>query len=155
VALAMLLAFAIAGVKLFGLQVYAVLSSSMEPEYKTGALIYVKKVDPKDLEVGDVITFMISKETTATHRIVDIQRDENNSDQLCFKTKGDANKIEDSGLVHQANVLGTPVFNVPYLGYIANFIKEPPGMYLSVCIGLILIIFVFMSDYLTSEKEDK
>ena len=46
VALVVLLAIALVGVRLFGLQVYTVLSGSMEPTYHTGSLIYVKRVDP-------------------------------------------------------------------------------------------------------------
>ena len=33
------------GVKLFGIQIYTVLSGSMEPEYKVGTLIYVVDTD--------------------------------------------------------------------------------------------------------------
>lgn len=58
VALAVLLAVALVGVRLAGLQVFTVLSGSMEPNYHVGSLIYVKNVDYKELESGDVITFM-------------------------------------------------------------------------------------------------
>ena len=44
VALVVLLALLLVGARLFGLQVYTVLSGSMEPTYHTGSLIYVKKV---------------------------------------------------------------------------------------------------------------
>ena len=46
VALAVLLAVLLVGARVIGLQVFSVLSGSMEPTYHTGALIYVKKVDP-------------------------------------------------------------------------------------------------------------
>ena len=150
VALVLILAMLIAGVRLFGLKVYTVLSPSMEPEYKTGAVIYVKSIDPKKLEVGDVITFAISDETTVTHRIVEIISGENG--ELYFKTKGDANNSADEGSVHQDNVLGKPIFKIPYLGYVATFVTQPPSMYLSVAIGLILTVFVFMIDYITSDS---
>lgn len=153
VALVLTFAMLIAGVRIFGLRVYTVLSPSMEPEYKTGALIYVKSVDPEELKVGDVITFMISDETTVTHRIVEVIRESDGS--LHFRTKGDANPIDDGGSVHQDNVLGKPVFNIPYLGYAAKFVTQPPGMYLSVAIGLILTILVFMVDYITSDNTQK
>lgn len=152
---AIVVAFAIltSGVRLFGLKVYTVLSPSMEPKYKTGALIYVKDTAPEKLKVGDVITFMMSEETTVTHRIVGIEPD--TAGTLYFRTKGDANKIEDGASVHQDNVLGKPIFNIPYLGYVASFVSHPPGIYLSVAIGLILTILVFMVDYITSEDTKK
>ena len=74
------------GVRLFGIQVYSVISGSMEPEYPVGALIYVKEVKPSEVEVGDVITFVLSNETPATHRVIAIDKEE----QL-FYTQGDAN----------------------------------------------------------------
>ena len=46
VILVVILAILLAGVRLFGLQVFTVLSGSMEPTYHVGSLIYVKKTDP-------------------------------------------------------------------------------------------------------------
>ena len=46
VALVVLLALLLVGARVVGLQVFTVLSGSMEPTYHTGSLIYVKKVDP-------------------------------------------------------------------------------------------------------------
>ena len=43
-----LLAVLLVGVRLFGLQVYTVLSGSMEPAYPVGSLIYVKKTAAED-----------------------------------------------------------------------------------------------------------
>ncbi len=152
VSLVVLFAFLVAGVQIFGLKVYTILSPSMEPEYKTGAIIYVKSVDPKKLEVGDVITFLVSSDTTVTHRIVAI---EEKNDVLYFNTKGDANKTADNGKVHMNNIMGKPIFKIPYLGYAASFITTQPGMYLGLAIGIILTIIVFMIDYITGEEPNK
>ncbi len=152
VCLVVIFAILIAGVRILGLKVYTVLSPSMEPKYKTGAIIYVKSVEPSDLEVGDVITFLVSSETTVTHRIVDI---ENEDGILYFSTKGDANKSADNGRVHMDNVLGKPIFKISYLGYVANFVTTPPGMYLGIAVGIILTILVFMIDFITGEEPDK
>lgn len=91
------LALLLVGVRLIGLQVFTVLSGSMEPDYPVGSLIYVKKVDASELEVGDVITFMLDEDTVATHRIVKVLEDENDPTVLRFRTKGDANDTEDRG----------------------------------------------------------
>lgn len=74
VVLVVLLAVALVGVRLVGLNTYVVLSGSMEPTYHTGSLLYVKSVDPQDLRVGDPITFMLNEDTVATHRIIEILR---------------------------------------------------------------------------------
>lgn len=74
---------------MFGYTLKSVLSGSMEPEFNTGSLILVKEIaDVKELQKGDVITFMQDANTAVTHRIVDITKQ---GDHLLFKTKGDNN----------------------------------------------------------------
>ena len=106
VALAVILAVALVGVRLVGFQVFAVLSGSMEPTYHAGALIYVKDVDYTTLEVGDTITFLLNEDTIATHRIVEVVPDEEEPDVLRFRTQGDANEAPDGNLVHYKNIIG-------------------------------------------------
>lgn len=155
VALVVILAVLLVGVRFFGLQVFTVLSGSMEPTYHTGALIYVKEVDYKEIEPGQVITFMLDEKTIATHRVVEVVPDNEDPTVLRYKTKGDANEAEDGSLVHYKNVLGTPVFTIPYLGYLANFIQHPPGMYIAISAGAILLILVFLPDILFDDEEEK
>lgn len=52
VALVVILALLLVGARVAGLQVFTVLSGSMEPTYHTGSLIYVKKVDPSAIQEG-------------------------------------------------------------------------------------------------------
>ena len=146
VALVVLLALLLVGARAFGLQVYTVLSGSMEPTYHTGSLIYVRKVDPYTIQEGQPITFMLDQNTIATHRVVGIVQDEEDATVIRFRTKGDANEAEDGSLVHYRNVIGTPVFSIPYLGYVANYIQHPPGMYVAISAGAVLLLLVFLPD---------
>lgn len=148
-----LLAVLLAGVRLVGLQVFTVLSGSMEPAYPVGALIYVKEADCRTLKAGDVITFLLDEDTVATHRIVEVVPDEAEPDVLRFRTKGDANDTEDGALVHYKNVLGTPVFTIPRLGYLAAFIQNPPGSYIALSAGAILLMIVFLPELLFAEEK--
>lgn len=136
------------GVRLVGLNTYVVLSGSMEPTYHTGSLLYVKSVDPQDLRVGDPITFMLNEDTVATHRIIEILPDEEDSSVLRFRTQGDANDAPDGTPVHYKNVIGKPVFSVPYLGYFANFVQNPPGLYFAIGFAVVLVLLVFLPDLL-------
>ena len=54
------LAILLVGVRVVGLTPYAVLSGSMEPTYHVGSLIYVRKVAPEDVQIGDPITFVVN-----------------------------------------------------------------------------------------------
>ena len=155
VAVVVILALLLVGARLIGLQVFTVLSGSMEPAYHVGSLIYVKDVDPFELESGDVITFMLDEDTVATHRIVEVVPDETDSTVVRFKTKGDANDAEDGSLVHYKNVIGSPVFTIPQLGYVANYIQNPPGTYIAISAGAILLLLVFLPDLFGSDEEEK
>lgn len=155
VAAAVILAILMVGARLVGLQVFTVLSGSMEPTYHVGSLIYVKDVDPFELEAGDVITFMLDEDTVATHRIVEVVPDEEDSSVIRFRTKGDANDAVDGSLVHYKNVLGSPIFTIPKLGYVANYIQNPPGTYVAISAGAILLLLVFLPDLFEKDEEDE
>lgn len=155
VIVAVLLAVALVGVRVVGYTPYTILSGSMEPTYHVGSLIYVKKVDTSTLEVGDPITFALSEDTIATHRIVEVVPDEEDASVIRFRTKGDANETVDGALVHYKNVLGKPVFTIPYLGYVADYIQHPPGMYTAIAAGVILLLLVFVPDMFDDDKKKK
>ena len=151
----LILAVLLAGVRLVGLRPLTVLSGSMEPTYHVGSLIYVKSVDYKDLKAGDVITFMLDEDTLATHRIVEVVPDEDDPATVRYRTKGDANEFEDGSLVHYKNVVGTPVFTIPELGYIANYIQNPPGTYIALSAGAVLLLLMLIPDLLAPEEPKK
>ena len=156
VALVVLLAVLLVGVRLGGIQVFTVLSGSMEPTYHTGSVIYVKKVDPYEIQPGQVITFMLDEDTVATHRVVEVVPDDEDPTVIRFCTKGDANDAVDGGLVHYKNVIGTPVFTIPYLGYLISYIQHPPGLYIAITAGAILVLLMFVPDILrAADKADQ
>lgn len=149
VVIVVVVALLLVGARLFGLQVYAVLSGSMEPTYHVGSVIYVEPVDPSEIQVGDPITFVMNEElTVATHRVVRID-----AENSAFYTKGDANDDPDAAPVHFNNLLGKPVFTIPYLGYISSYVQSPPGMYYAIAVGVLLLVLVFVPDMLGDEKK--
>jgi len=112
VVLIVVLTILLVGSRLFGIYPYTVLSGSMEPTYHTGSLIYVKTVDPFELEAGAVITFMLDEDTLATHRIVEVVPDPEDASTIRFVTKGDAYEFE----------RGEPAAMTSYKGeYMANY----------------------------------
>ncbi|MFR3792774.1 MAG: signal peptidase I [Blautia massiliensis (ex Durand et al. 2017)] len=152
VALIVVLAVVLVGSRLMGMRVFSVLSGSMEPNYPTGSLIFVREVDPLTLGEGDVITFMLDEDTVATHRIVGVVPDEDDPSVIRFQTKGDANDAPDGGLVHYKNVIGSPVFCVPKLGYLMNYIQHPPGTYVAIAVFAVLLLLMLLPDLIFSGK---
>ena len=142
VTLVVLLAVFLMGSRLVGLQVYHVLSPSMEPTYSPGDLLYVKQVDPDSVKVGQPITFVLNEDlVVATHRVVAVDRENRQ-----FTTKGDANEREDAAPVHFNNLIGVPIFSVPLLGYVSSYIQSPPGLYVAIGVGVALLAFVCLPD---------
>ena len=149
VVLVVIFAIFLMGSRLVGLQVFHVVSPSMEPTYSEGDLLYVKEVDPDSVKVGDPITFVLNEDlVVATHRVVAID-----SENRQFTTKGDANETEDAAPVHFNNLIGAPVFSIPLLGYVSAYIQSPPGMYVAIAFGVVLLAAVFLPDMLA--KKDK
>ena len=181
-----LLAVALVGVRVIGLTPFAVLSGSMEPTYHVGSLIYVKDADPADIEVGDPITFVVNEDLlVATHRVVGVEtyttghravvdeagnpvKDEDGNPvyeeyeleetSYYFQTKGDANDDVDGSPVYYKNVIGTPVFTIPYLGYLSSWLQTKKGMIMGISIALVVLILTFLPDLLSAvddEPKDK
>lgn len=153
IGIVVLLAVALVGVRIIGLQPFAVLSGSMEPAYHVGSLIYVRDVDYKELEVGDPITYMVSEDTVVTHRIIEVLPDEDDPDTIRYFTQGDANEHPDGTSVHYKNIIGKPIFSIPYLGYVSSYIQHPPGMYVAIAGAAVLILLVFLPDVFADDKK--
>jgi signal peptidase len=152
VAIVVLCAVFLMGSRLIGFRVFNVISGSMEPFYSIGDLIYVKEVDPNDIKVGTPITFVLNEDlVVATHRVIKIDAENQH-----FYTKGDANDTADSAPVHFNNLVGVPVFAIPLLGYVSAYIQSPPGMYVAIGLGIVLLAAVFLPDILSKEaKKEK
>ena len=148
VVLVVLCAVFLMGSRVMGYQVYTVISGSMEPNFRVGDLLYVKEVPAGEIRVGDAITFVQNEQlVVATHRVVRID-----TEKQLFYTKGDANEIEDGSPVHFRNLIGRAEFSIPLLGYVSDFVQNPPGMYITIAAGAVLIILVFLPDMLPKKK---
>lgn len=153
VALAMLLAVAILFAPHLGWRIDNVLSGSMSPAIKVGSAAITQPVDPHSIEVGDIITYRSPRNgEMTTHRVVGI---EDNS-PLAFQTKGDANEDPDPYTVPSANVEGKVLFDVPLLGYVADFVKTPLGFIIMLGIpGMIIIVLEMRKMWIELSEEEK
>lgn len=147
-----LLAVFLGGIRLFGLTPYTVLSGSMEPAYHVGSVIYVTDADPDELKIGDPVTYRLPSGTLVTHRINEIVE---GSGGRSFILKGDANKITDGDPVPSSAIIGKPIFSIPYIGYVSEFVRSPVGLIslASVCIAVMTLSFV--ADNLLKEPKEE
>ncbi len=143
---------------IFGITPLVVLSGSMEGDnedsFDEGSLIFVKDVDTKSLEIGDVIAFKDPKSSEGaiiTHRIVDIET-YGNAGARAFKTQGDANNDADKRLITEENVVGKYVTHISNVGNVLMFIQEPYGMMIVIGVPVVAVIVI---DVLRRRKQGK
>jgi len=176
VALVVLVAVLLVGVRVAGVQPLYVMSGSMEPAFHVGSLIFVQKVDPAKIEVGAPITYTINEAGDySTHRVIAVEvretgtrfvEDENGQTVLdesgapmieeypleetayYFQTKGDANNSPDGTPVYYKNVVGVPRVTIPYLGYLAHWLQTPRGRIMGITIAAVIVILTFLPDLL-------
>ena len=152
VALLVILVILLAGVRVVGWTPYTVLSGSMEPTYHVGSLIYVRAIDPMTLQVGDPVTYYGNDGAVVTHRIVAVLDDPVSG--RCYRTKGDANNIEDGKLLYPTGVIGKPDFTIPYLGYVSWYIQHPPGTYVAISGAVVLLMMTLLTDVIFPEQKE-
>ena len=141
------------GFKCLGYEVLVVQSGSMEPVYHVGSLIYVKSVEPEELEVGDVITFELGNGVRGTHRIIEVL---DNNGEISFITKGDANEMEDNKPVVEDAIVGQVKFTIPKLGFFITYIQQPPGIYIAISVAAMLLLLIILPELIfQSEKKLK
>ena len=142
--------------RLFGFQLYTIMSGSMEPNYKTGSIAYVRPVNVETLKKGDVITYLVNDKTVVTHRIIEVieETDADGNIVRRFKTQGDANSSPDAKLVHENNVVGKLFFALPYFGYLTHYIQRPPGIYFTIMIGVFLIMAAFLPNVEVKKRKE-
>ncbi len=144
IAAVILLAVMLLGFRIVGLRVFTVDSPSMEPAYREGSLLCVRPVDTADIRPGTVITYLADPDTLITHRVTEVIRDAIEPTDVFFRTRGDANAYEDETLAYCKNVVGRPVFAIPYLGAFLDRIQTPPASWLAVICAVVLLVLLIL-----------
>jgi signal peptidase I len=105
-----------------------IVTGSMQKTIPVGSLVVDQKVDPRQLEVGDVISFRkpLGAHGLDTHRIVAIKNDKG---MRLYQTKGDSNPVVDPWVISfdRGMVAHRMVFSVPYAGNALIFARSPLG----------------------------
>ena len=137
--------------KTMGYQLYTVVSGSMEPAVPTGSLVYIKYVEPGDIETGDIIAFYGSdaQGSIITHRVV------SNSNAMGeFITKGDANAENDMNPVTYEQYVGKMVRSIPKVGGIVQTITVGSGKTVLKCVIGLAIVLQVLAAVLNRKYED-
>lgn len=123
-----------------GITPMIVLTDSMYPEIHSGDLIFCRTVEPEEVQEGDVISFFDpagNGTSVVTHRVLEITEQDG---QFAWKTKGDANNVEDMDLVPAENLVGVYRSRIPGAGSVAMFMQTTAGLIVCVVCPLILLV---------------
>jgi signal peptidase I len=128
---------------ILGHSMFRVMTGSMEPSIPLDSLIVVKKTEPSELEVGDVISFY-SKDPSLdgavnTHRIVAIEED---GGHYSFTTKGDANNVEDHYTTTESDLIGKVVLVSYRWGQAVRLLSNPLIFIPIIILPLVIILIM-------------
>ena len=147
VVLLILAAFPCTLPRIFGIEIYGILTGSMDPACPTGSLVYVKSVNPESLQEKDIVTFQKGN-LVITHRVVknDVQKEE-------LITKGDANNANDIQPVAYKQIKGKVALTVPLLGYLALRLNSAAGISVCVIILALGLMLWVLGDMMSIKKK--
>ena len=113
----------------------------MKPAYDTDTLILVKKTDPSEIQVGDVISFYSADPAldgaVNTHRVTETEQD---GTKWRYTTKGDANNVPDQYGTDSDALIGKVVASSLLLGKLARLVSNPLVFIPVILIPLALIL---------------
>ena len=133
-----------------GYGLYAVRSASMTPALRVGDLVVAERIDPRELQPGDVVTVAVGPDRTVTHRVVDVASGPGGT---VLRTKGDANASADPVAVTGADVRGRVDWRFPLLGFLLAMITMPTGVVALFSIGATLLVAVWLVEELEADDE--
>ena len=127
--------------KIAGATPLTVLTSSMEPRYPPGTLIYVLPVKAADVRLGDVITYQIRSGDPAviSHRVIAINSPPNG--KRTFILKGDNNSQPDQLPVIPAQIRGRLWYSVPLLGWVGSALNGSKRSWIVDVIAAALFVY--------------
>ena len=129
-------------ISVFNFRLFTVISGSMEPKYMIGDVLVAVETDPKEIKVGDAVSYLGTKGSfknkVITHEVVDI---EEKNGKRRFHTKGICtNCIAEDPVVDESQLYGVVKYKVKILSLIYRVVGTPVGIFVFVILPLMYII---------------
>ena len=139
-----------------GYGIYTVATGSMVPEYKVKDLILTKKIDAKEIQVGDDVIYLGNKESVSgkmvTHRVISKSFHDG---KYYFYTKGIANSLTDPE-IDETQILGVVKTKLHLLSFCSHIINNSYGFMVVIFVPFAIFAFVegkSIVDELAAEKK--
>ena len=132
---------------MFKLNPLSVNSDNMEPNYSMGSLVLLRETDVTEIYPDDVIAYSSSNEKYGydISRIIG-----KNIEKRHFEIRDDNNSGSKNEISY-VRVLGKVVYEIPYMGYVNNFIGETSGKIISSTIILGLLVIPYLIKFLLDD----
>ena len=135
-----------------GFSAMRVLTGSMQSEIPQNSLIITRRVDPREIRVGDDITFLVSETITVTHRVIAIHEDMDETGGRGFQTQGVENPQPDREIVLPENIIGRVIWHNLLLGQALLFVRE--NIIFVGIFAVLLLVFIVAIKALRKPKEE-
>jgi signal peptidase I len=110
-------------------------SGSMQPLVAPGDVVMIRPIAAEDLAPNTVVLYERPDTGRVLHRIVEQLPDGS------FRTRGDANTVDDSGFLHAEEVHGAAVLAVPWIGRPSLWLAQGDHVPLAAAgVGLVLAL---------------
>lgn len=138
-----------------GYGIYTIVSESMVPEYNIWDMLFAKKTDAADIQIGDDVVYQGKEgdfvDKIVTHRVIKKIRHGNS---YTFVTKGIANDLEDPA-IEQDQIYGKVVLKSAVLSLISKVINNEYGFYFIVFVPIVIIVSLEVIDTANERKRLK
>lgn len=131
-----------------------VLTDSMEDEIPARSYIRIKRVDPSEIRVGDIITFYSDDPSLGgslnTHRVEEVL-----DGGAEFVTHGDNNTFKDTYTAKADKIVGIYDGNMPVMTVFGRFFQTKWGLFSAFVLVIVLTAFTFFSDLFKKNKKNE
>lgn len=138
-------------VSIGGYRIFRIISESMVPVYEKNDVIVVKEKKHDEIQIGDDLVYVGRtgeiNGIIITHRVVDIEKDEDG--KFGFYTKGLVNLNADP-IVSEDQVYGVVVYKIHILSMISKIINNIYGFSLFVFIPLVILICMKIKELISN-----
>ena len=114
----------------FGYRPVGIQGTSMEPTLVDGDELWVKYLEPAEVEAGEIVTLQDAALGGIAHRLVSVESLPNGNYLLV--TKGDANYYAEEWEVDPGSKVGVARMRIKFAGHLFRFLETVPGTVLLV-----------------------
>lgn len=142
----------------FGVRAYIAKYDTMEPTIKPYDLVFINKVNPDHLEVGDLITFYADIDYNGVDEMVTyyIYSIDDVNGVNTFRVNAEGSNIPANVLLLDNQIIGGYSFRMPALGRLIEFVASPFGIAaIVVNVGVIVAIVLLIKDSNKKTKNQK